>query len=181
VSVVEHRPYNLPPGVERTEPVPAELSDEQRAQVIAFFKAHPEKGYKAACNHIGISRITKAEARRLLHDDDEIRRERFANYNLDEQRLLTRTGEIANDPNHKDQFRAIQFAFNVVHGWIERRAEEITGPDGRPLEVTNPDLTAALDRFTTTVNRLSERAQSGGAVRALDRGRAELAPPEPRG
>lgn len=52
---------------------------------------------------------------------------------------------------------------------------ELTGADGGPLEVTSPDVAAALERFNTNIDRLIARAESGGAVRALDAGRPELA------
>lgn len=57
----------------------------------------------------------------------------------------------------------------------ENQRVELTGADGGALEVTSPDVAAAIDRFNVTIARLAERAQSGGAVRALEPGGAELA------
>jgi hypothetical protein len=59
---------------------------------------------------------------------------------------------------------------------------EHTGPAGGPLEVSNPDVAAALDRFTSTIARLSERAaESGGDVREAEPERAALPPGRPGG
>lgn len=63
----------------------------------------------------------------------------------------------------------------------ENQRVELTGADGGPLEVTSPDVAAAIERFNVTIARLAERAQSGGAVRAVESGRAELVAGEPGG
>lgn len=61
------------------------------------------------------------------------------------------------------------------------RRVEVTGANGGPLEVTNPDVVAALDRFTGTIARLAAGSEPGADVRGLEPGRAELAAGEPRG
>lgn len=56
----------------------------------------------------------------------------------------------------------------------ENQRVELTGADGGAVEVTSPNVAAALERFNTNIERLIARAQSGGAVRGVAPGRPEL-------
>lgn len=119
-----------------------ELSDEQRAGVLAFFAATPDGGYKAALRAVGI-RATLPEARALLHADEEMREARFKSMYLDEGSLFKQLGTIASDGDHKDQFRAVTWALNAIHRWHENASIEHTG---RPMGVTvEHDFSGILD------------------------------------
>jgi len=52
----------------------------------------------------------------------------------------------------------------------DTRHLEVTGANGGPVEVENPDVAAAVDRFTAQIKRLAERAaaESGGDVREAE-------------
>lgn len=57
--------------------------------------------------------------------------------------------------------------------WSEKRRLELSGSDGGPLEVTNPNLAEAVERFTAQIRQLGERqrAELGYAERcALEAG-----------
>ena len=101
-----------------------ELSDEQRFAILEFFAATPDGGYKAALQSIGI-RATKAEARALLHGDEELREARFKAMGLDERSLFKQLGEIAGSESHKDQFRAVTWGLNAIHRWHENAGVEV--------------------------------------------------------
>jgi len=81
--------------------------------VLAYFAEHKNGGYKAACRAAGMAQITRAEARALLHSDEEIREARFKAMGLDEPRLFELLGSIAGDGEHKDQFRAVTWGLNA--------------------------------------------------------------------
>jgi len=56
--------------------------------------------------------------------------------------------EILDDPGHKDRADIAKYVTNRRRGSPTQRAE-ITGADGKPLEVTGPpDVIAALRRLT---------------------------------
>lgn len=121
------------------------LTDEQRQTVIAWFAENPDGGYKAALANVGI-RATKAEARALLHADDEIRDARLQGMKLDEGSLFRRLGVIANSEDHKDQFRAVTWGLNALHRYHENSTVEHTGTTG--LEVTvEHDYGRLLDKL----------------------------------
>lgn len=155
------------------------LNDDERQAILAWLATHPDGGYKAALHSVGIS-ATRAEARKLLHSDDEIRDARFKAMGLDEGSLFKNMGVIAGNVEHKDCLRANTWVLNAVHKWAETRATEHTGPDGGPMEVADSHVADALDRFTEQVRKLSERAESDRAVRDDAGGRAALAPGEVR-
>lgn len=73
--------------------------------------------------------------------------------------------KVVEDPNHKDHFPAAKFLVD--------RAEPAHTTETR--EGADDGIAEAIDRFTSLVNRL---AQSGGTVREVGPGAAELAPPE---
>lgn len=164
-----------------SESAPSSLSEEQRQIVKAFFAEHVDGGYTAACQAAGIARVTRAEARNLILSDGEIRDERFKAMGVGEAKALMVLGEILADSEHKDRLRAATFLVNALHGWAESSRSEHTGADGGPVEVADSHVADALDRFTSEVRRLGERAQSDRAVRDPAGGRAALPAGEVRG
>lgn len=121
------------------------LTDEQRQTIIGWFAENPDGGYKAALAQAGI-RATKAEARTLLHGDDEIRDARLQGMNLDEGSLFRRLGVIANDGHHKDQFRAVTWGLNALHRYHENSTVEHTGTTAVEVTVEH-DYGRLLDKL----------------------------------
>lgn len=159
-------PPNRPPAavVALTEVPP--LTDEQRAAVAAFYEANPDGGYKQALAHAGIH-ATKAAAKAAIVADDDLPEHIQRCLKVDEHSLLKRLGAMSADAAHKDSLRATTFALAALHGYREKSETVHTGPDGGPMEVTNPDVAAAIDRLT---------ALTAGALRAAQReGTRELA------
>lgn len=169
-------PPNRPPRKEALRPAPSKLNDQEREGIGEFLETRAAEGYKAALASIGYH-ATHDAAKALILGDGELRERYFAGYGLDQPTLLTGLGEMAADAEHKDRFRVHTFALNAFHGWSERTETDVNHGG----EVSNPDVAAAIDRFTVTVRRLAERAESGGAVRDVDGGPAELPPGEPGG
>lgn len=150
-----------------TRTVPAELTDEQRDLVREFFDQHPDGGYKAACRAAGIRQITKAEAKQLIDQDDELHDHRLRALGVDEDSAWLRVALIAQNLEHKDALRANTFILGAIHGRTDQAGRlEVVGAGGGPVEVTNPDVAAAIERFT---------ALADAAVRAASRGTAEPA------
>ena len=152
------------PGLDTTPP--AELSDEQKSAIVACFDANPDCGYKAAARAAGF-RLSKEQARAMIVADDELREAVFKSLKLDERSLFRTLGEIAASSDHKDQFRAVTWGLNAIHRWHENQQVEHTGG----MEVANPDVSAAIERFTSTVARIAARNGTGPADRELDAGR----------
>lgn len=154
-------------------PVPT-LTDKQRAKVVEFYDSHPDGGYKNALAHAGIH-VTKAVAKQAILDDPELADVPMRALRVDEDTAFKAIGDILSNPDHKDRLRAATFALGL-HGYREKSEVMVSGE----VEVGSGDLAAALERFTATVTRLTDRAQSGGAVRGLAAAAAELPAGEAR-
>lgn len=129
-----------------------ELSDEQRAGVLAFFAERPGGGFKAALRKVGI-RATTRQARDLLLNDEQVKDVRLGHFGLDEKTILTTLGAMVGDLGHKDCFNATRLAGGVLHGLVERSGVDVSGN----VEVTNTDVADAIERFTAAVVHASER------------------------
>jgi hypothetical protein len=119
---------------------PPELTDEQRDLIRAYFDEHPDGGYKNACKAAGILRLTQKEAKALIGDDAELAEYRMRKLGLDEGSLFQRLGEMAQNKEHKDQFRAITFGLGAIHGRSESARLELTGPDGGPIQTEKREV-----------------------------------------
>jgi hypothetical protein len=122
-----------------------ELSDEQRAGVLAYFAERPAGGFKAALRSVGI-RATTREARSMLLEDEQVKEVRLSHFGLDEKTMFTSLGGMVGDPGHKDHFNATKLGLNVLHGYSERAGLEVTGAGGAPVGVSvEHDFTGILD------------------------------------
>lgn len=123
-----------------------ELTDEQRALVRGFFEEKPDGGYKQACRLIGI-RATKDEARKLIEDDAELSDFRMQKLGLDEGSLFRQLGKIAQDPDHRDQLKALTFGLGAIHGHGQPRVDTSDG-DGAPTRVVvEHDFGSLIDKL----------------------------------
>lgn len=168
---------------------PDPLTDEQRTAFLAYIEQNKSCSVREACEHVGVKR---KQVRHLKRVDDEFaadyREARgYANEHIvaeisrraiegwDEP--VFHNGEIVGEIRKYDGRLLTLLAKAYVPEFRDVTRLEHTGPGGGPLEVDNPDVAAALDRFTTTIGRLAERAaESRGAVRELDAGSSDAAP-----
>lgn len=156
------------PYAPRKEPAPTSLTEQQKTQVAAYMEAHPDGGYKAACRSAGgpLARVTRKEARALIMADDDLREAALRGLRLDESTLFRRLGDIANDVEHKDQFRAVTWGLNAIHRWHENQTVEHSGS----MEVTHPDVDAAIGRL---LDELARGREAPAAVKAAPRALGE--------
>ncbi len=167
------------------EPAASALTDKQRATLIAKVQADPYCGLVAAARQAGVEG-SRGQIRRLLDTDQDFQdalqeaRGHLINSvaSLKVNHLLAKLGTVVDDDGHASQLRAIQYALGLRGIQVVERIEhEHSGG----MEVTNPDVAAAIDRFTVTLRRLTERAQSSGTVRAAAGDGTELPPGEASG
>lgn len=144
-----------------------ELTDEQRQLIREFFKANPDGGYKSACKHAGLLRLSKAEAKQLIEADDELSECRERELGVSADSALRRIALIAQDLEHKDAFRANTFIAGALHGISEQARIQLAGDPDNPIGVTSPDVRDAVERF---------EALADAAVRGVARIREAQAP-----
>lgn len=156
-----------------------ELTAEQRDRFLDLVRADPYIGHIAAARKAGVPG-TKGQLRKLVAGDTDLqagiaeaRADAFAELGLGTAALLKKLASVVDANDNPSQLRAIQYAF-ALQGVNPADRVEHTGPDGGPVEVTNPDVAAAIDRFTISIRTLAERAQSSGAIRASHPGAAAL-------
>lgn len=165
------------------EPVVLEITPEARAKFIAAVREDPYTGIARAALAAGIPGST-GQRRQLVAQDAEIqyalaeaRREVLVAHHLGVHDLFDKLAFVVHDDGNSSQLRAVQTGL-AMHGIAvsEVHRVEHTGRDGGPLEVENPDVAAAIDRFSAQLRRLGERAdvESGAGVRELGPGPAEL-------
>jgi hypothetical protein len=163
---------------------PDQITDSQREKLLALIKAEPYAGHADLAARAGIHGTT-AQRRQFVKNDPETqaaiaeaRGAALDQAGLNVPHLFVKLARVVNTDDHASQLRAIQYALTLqgVHGEVARI--EVTGADGDPVEVSNTDVAAAVDRFTTTIRRLADRqtAEPGGTVRDAPAGQAELAP-----
>jgi hypothetical protein len=155
--------------VDQVDPTP-----EQRQALYEIVRNNPYVGFKTAARRAGIAG-TSSQVRGFLRNDpefqqvlEEARGVILERVGLGVPKLLENLGEVANEKS-PSQLRAIEYALSL-HGVQPRQRVEVTGEDGDPVEVNNPDVAAAVDRFT---------ALADAAIRAAARGPAEPAALEP--
>jgi hypothetical protein len=110
----------------RPEP-PAELTDEQRELARTFIQENPNTGWKAAMKAAGIRCLTRAEAKKIVFDDQELRDEFLRPYGLDMSQLLLNMGRVAGDPENRGSVQANRWAFDVLHKMVEHKQVEHVG------------------------------------------------------
>lgn len=174
---------------------PDPLTGKQRVAFLAYIREHPDCSVREAADHVGAKRKQvrhlKATDEQFAADyrdargygDDKIRDElrRRAIEGVVEPVFgalgsiggnSAGTGIVGERRVYSDRLLGMMAKANLPE---YRDRVEHTGADGGPLEVKT-DVAAALDRFTTTVRRLAERGEPGGAVRELDTGAADAVP-----
>lgn len=139
--------------------VPSALTDTQRETVLAFYATNPDGGYLAACKAAGLKQLTRQEAKALITSDDELVEAKFRALHLDEPGLFKQLGTIANNAEHKDQFRAVTWGLNAIHRWHE---------NGQQIEVNVATAVAVEDRSASLAD-VARILESVGAI-AVDRG-----------
>lgn len=137
--------------VQRLKPIPDTLTDTERDKLIAIYEANPGTGYKAALKQLGYHG-SRADAAALL-TQTEIVGDILEAQGLGEQHVMHRIAKIAADLEHKDCFRANTWIEDVIHGRREGHHVDVNHSGS----VDNPDVAAAIERFTSTVVRLAER------------------------
>lgn len=176
---------------------PDPLTGTQRVAFLAYIREHPDCSVREAADHVGAKRKQvrhlKATDEQFAEDyrdargygSDTIRAElkRRAMEGIVEPVFGALPGEKAGSgivgERRVYSDRLLGMMAKAYLPEYRDRVEH-TGADGGPLEVNSPDVAAALERFTATVSRLAERAQSGGAVRDPDGETAELPPADSR-
>lgn len=139
----------------------ATLTDRQRDLVREFYAQNPKGGYKSALAHAGVH-VTKAVAKAMIEADDDLDDLPYQALRVDRQTALAAIGDILNDPEHKDRLRAALASLAMLYGLSEKQSLELTGAEGGPLEVTNPDVAAAVDRFTALADAAVRRTVLDG-------------------
>lgn len=173
---------------------PAPLTVKQRAKFLAYVRQHTDCSVREAAEHAGVKRL---QIRYLKRTDEEFAAEyrEARGYGDDKIRDEVRrraiegvvepvfgalgegggTGIVGHKRVYSDRLLALMAKAHLPE---YRDRVEHTGLDGGPMEVNNPDVAAAIERFGATVRRLAERAQSSRTVRAPEPEAAELAPGE---
>lgn len=154
-----------------------EITDRQRKDLVKLLREDPFRPHVAAMRQVGIQG-SKGQLRELLRTDEQLsglleqaRYDYLKTKRLGVDTMLTKLADIAHDKGNPSQLRAVGMALTISGvATSDRQRVEVTGEDGDPVEVTNPDLNAAVDRFTNTIRRLSQGAESGGDVRQLGPG-----------
>lgn len=171
---------------------PDPLTDEQRTAFLDYVRKHKTCSVREACEQVGVKR---KQIRHLKRVDDEFAGDyREARGYANEQIVaeisrraiegwdepVFHNGEIVGEIRKFDGRLLTLLAKAYVPEFRDVTRLEHTGPGGGPVEVENPDVAAALDRFTTTIGRLAERAaESRGAVRELEPGSPDEAAATP--
>lgn len=155
-----------------------ELTDEQREAFLAQLRDDNTIGLVRALRNAGVEG-TRGQLRQLISSDEQLQDDTRLARGWNLNRVEGVAWEVALDKEHPSWDRANARVLKAYHpAYRDQSRVEHTGLDGGPLEVSNPDVAAALDRFTSTVTRLAARAaESSGAVRELEPGRAGEAPP----
>lgn len=138
---------------------------EQRKRFLELVRDDAEMGDIRAAREVGVPG-KRAQVRAAIEADPDLkadlrqaRREGLGKQGLGIKSLYKVLSEIVSDPEHKDRLKAAMYALNL-NGVVERQRVEMTGEDGGPVEVNNPDVAAAVDRFT---------ALADAAIRAASR------------
>lgn len=154
----------------------ATLTDEQRAGFLAAIQADKTIGNVAALRTIGV-KGSKRDLKALLDDELEEQARLARGWNI--RKVEDTYWGVATNPEHPHYERAAGRLLKAYGG--QQFRDHVAIEHGGHVEVESPDVSAAIDRFTTTIRRLTERAQPGGTVRPPDRGAAELPAGEPGG
>lgn len=171
---------------------PEPLTGKQRVAFLAYIREHPDCSVREAADHVGAKRKQvrhlKATDEQFAADyrdargygDDKIRDEvrRRAIEGVVEPVFGSLGGDAGTGIVGEKRVYSDRLLGMMAKAYLPEYHDRVehTGAGGGPLEVKSPDVTAALDRFTSTVRRLSERGESGGAVRELDAGTPDAAP-----
>lgn len=151
--------------IENSEP--RELTDEQRDKIREFFDEHPDGGYKSACKHAGLLRLTKTEARDLIEADPDLAEHRERKLGIDEDSAWKRVATIAANIEHKDALRANTFILAAIHGRHDQQRQIDVNHSG---EVNQPDVAEAVERLNQLVSAAALRGAPAGRPRELPRG-----------
>lgn len=164
-----------------------ELTPELRDKTAAAIQEDRAQGNVAALRAAGAVG-SKGHLRKLIEADDEIQHliadTRGYSPEAIENEIVRRAIDGVSEPVfNKDgdhvgdkvvySDRLLVLLAKARHPSYRDRVE-IGGPNGGPMEVNSPDVAAAIERFTATITRLTDRAQSGGAVRSLAAAATEL-------
>lgn len=156
---------------------PPIVTAEQRAALVDLLAAEPGIGTVAALRRVGVEG-TKGQLRALVKQDDNLAeelheargkklREELMSRAVDgyEDPIIGKDGDIVGYRTVKSD-RLLEFACRMYLPEAKAlRGVEVTGRDGGPVEVANPDVAAAIDRFTANIARLARGSEPGEAVR----------------
>jgi hypothetical protein len=177
-------------GAELGPGAAAPISDEQRDRALALIRADPEIGNVRAFRAAGAEGTIK-QLRQMIERDDELQEAiaeaRGRTPERIEAAIVKRAIDGVEEPVYH-QGKVVGYVTKYSDRLLEMMARahapeyrervEVSGAGGGPLELEASGLTAALERFNDTVDRLAARrlaefAQPGGPVRALERGGAD--------
>lgn len=139
-----------------------QVTDQQRAKLYELIAEDPWRGHIKAARQAGIEGMRGQLTAWLKADEGfqeflhTARGDLLDQAGLSVPHLFTKLASVVNDDGHSSQLRAITEAL-AIRGISGRQRVEITGEDGGAVEVTNPDVAAAIERFTSTVVRLAAR------------------------
>lgn len=145
-----------------------ELTAKQRQKFLDLLREDSNAGHITALRKVG-AKGSKGHLGSLVDEDlreeiAEVRCESLKKAGLGHSDLIAKLAWIVHDDGNSSQLRAIQAAFGlhgIQLGQVDR--VELTGPDGGPMEVTNPDVAAAIERFTSLADAAIRAATRSGA------------------
>lgn len=161
-----------------------EITDKQRQAFLDIVHADPTAGTAKALRQAGV-KGSRGQLRRLVKDDDELAQDardaRGYGDNTIRAEIKRRAiegvvepvfGSLGGDSGSgivgEKRVYSDRLLGMMAKAYLPEYREKIEHTVEGSVEVANSDVAAAIDRFTGTVRRLAERAQSSGAVRALD-------------
>ena len=140
------------------------LTEDERERFLLLLRSSPRLGNKMALRQVGV-RATKGEIEDLFAVDADLEDDVLEARGRPVEKVVAALYQTATDPDSPSQTRAagMYLARYGDPGWrraLARVQVEHSGPDGRPLEVNHPDVTAAIERFTAAIVRAAERSRA---------------------
>lgn len=138
------------------------MTNKQRADILKALGKQPMMGNKRAFAEAGV-RMTKNQIAATLEDDPEFADDLAIARGVDPDVLEYPLVLVAKDPEHKHWPTAIRLVMQARHpSYGDKTRLELTGADGGPMEVTNPDVVAAAERFAALTDAAVRRAGTDG-------------------
>lgn len=132
------------------------MTDNQRERIIAALQENPAMGNKVAFAAAGLRR-TKAEIAAELAADENLADAIDQARGHEPAKVIHTVWQIATDKDHPSALRAaLAILGREDASWRAKVDVEHAGS----LEVANPDVAAAIERFTASVVQLANRGRA---------------------